>query len=64
MPDQSPPSSPLAEHVKRLAADLTRPRFHTWCGETHVPGPCADGVLRPDPASSLSDVPAQAGGPS
>jgi hypothetical protein len=26
---------------------LTRPRFHTHCGETHTPGPCSDGVTRP-----------------
>jgi hypothetical protein len=38
-----------AARIADLAETLTRPRFHTHCGETHAPGPCGDGVTRPVP---------------
>lgn len=34
------------DRIAELTENLTRPRFHVHCGETHVPGPCRDGVTR------------------
>lgn len=41
------PSSAARDRIAELTESLTRQRFHVHCGETHVPGPCRDGVTRP-----------------
>lgn len=41
-----PEQTRVTAELTALTESLTRPRFHIYCRETHLPGPCNDGVTR------------------